>query len=158
MTDAKIDALDRKLLDALQRRGRLSAQELADETGQSAPATCWRRLKSLTDIGLIKGYHASLDREKLGYHICAFVHVSIERQNKDVIEEFEKKVLDRPEVQECYATTGEADYTLRVIAKDIRDYDTFMQRFLFELPGVSHVETSIALREVKQSANVPLND
>ncbi len=151
-----LDEVDRKILRTVQEQGKLSAQELADATGHGSPATCWRRLKSLEETGFIRGYRAAVDRRKLGYHVCAFVHISVERQYKDIIQKIEKKILDRPEVLECYMTTGDSDFTLRVVAKDIDDYERFIQTFLFELPGVSHVRSSMALREVKQSSTVPV--
>lgn len=150
-----IDEIDRRILSVLQQRCRLSSQELAEEVGLS-PATCWRRLRGLEEAGVISGYRAILDREKLGYAVCAFVHISIERQYKDIVHEIEAKIMTRPEVLECYATTGDSDFTLRVIAKDINDYDRFMQNFLFELPGVGQVRSSIALREIKQTTVMPV--
>ena len=151
-----LDEIDRAILGALQARGKLSSQELAEATGQSSPATCWRRLKSLEEAGYITGYQAVLDRRMLGFNVCAFVDISIERQYKETVIEIEKKILERPEVMECYATTGDSDFTLRVIAKDIDDYDRFIQKFLFELPGVSHVRSRIALREIKQTTRAPI--
>ncbi len=151
-----LDDVDRRILRAVQEKGKLSAQELADATGHASSATCWRRLKSLEETGYIEGYRAAINRRKLGYHVCAFVHISIERQYKDIIEKIEKKIMNRPEVLDCYMTTGDSDFTLRVVAKDIDDYERFIQTFLFELPGVSHVRSSIALREVKQTNAVPV--
>lgn len=151
-----MDETDKKILRVLQERGKISSQELADAVGVSSPATCWRRLKSLEDAGYILGYRAILERRKLDYNVCAFVHLSIERQYKNIITEIEAKILERPEVMDCYATTGDSDFTLRVIAKDINDYDAFLQKFLFELPGVSQVRSSIALREVKQTTEIPI--
>ncbi|MEZ5983249.1 MAG: Lrp/AsnC ligand binding domain-containing protein [Parvularculaceae bacterium] len=80
----------------------------------------------------------------------------MERQNPKLIAEIEAKVMKRAEVLECYATTGDADFTLRVVARDIADYDRFLQTFLFQLPGVSHVRSSIALREIKYTTDLPL--
>ena len=150
------DEVDRKILRAVQCHGKVSAQELADITGHGSPATCWRRLKSLEEAGYVAGYQAVIDRRKLGFHVCAFVHITIERQYKSVIQKIEKKILERPEVLDCYMTTGDSDFTLRVIARDIDDYEKFIQNFLFELPGVSHVRSNIALREIKQSNRVPV--
>ncbi|MCB2098094.1 MAG: Lrp/AsnC family transcriptional regulator [Parvularculaceae bacterium] len=150
-----VDDLDRTLLSVLQRQCRLSAQELADQTGMSS-ATCWRRLKSLEDAGVIKAYRAILDREKIGLAVIAFVHVTIERQYTNVVAAIEKKIRARPEVLECYATTGDADFTLRVVAKDIADYDRFLQTFLLELPEIGQVRSSIALREIKETTELPL--
>lgn len=150
-----IDDIDRKILGALQRQCRLSAQELAEATGISA-ATCWRRVKALEDAGIIKAYRAILDREKIGFAVIAFVHVSVERQYANVVATIEKKIRARPEVLDCYATTGDADFTLRVIAKDIADYDRFLQKFLLELPEIAQVRSSIALREVKATTEMPV--
>ncbi len=150
-----IDDVDRKIIKALQRQCRLSAHELADATGISS-ATCWRRVKSLEDAGIIKAYRAILDREKIGLAVIAFAHVTIERQYANVVAAIEKKIRARPEVLECYATTGDADFTLRVIAKDIADYDRFLQTFLLELPEVGQIRSSIALREIKETTELPL--
>ena len=150
-----IDDIDRKILETLQSQCRLSSQDLADATGISA-ATCWRRIKSMEDAGIIKAYRAILDREKIGLAVIAFVHVTVERQYANVVSTIEKKIRSRPEVLECYATTGDADFTLRVVAKDIADYDRFLQTFLLELPEVGQVRSSIALREIKETTELPL--
>lgn len=150
-----LTAADRKILASLQRQCRQSAQELSEATGVSA-ATCWRRIKALEEAGVIKGCRAILDREKLGLAVIAFVHVTIERQFANVVATIEKKVRARPEVLECYATTGDADFTLRVVARDIADYDRFLQTFLLELPEVRQVRSSIALREIKETTELPL--
>ncbi len=151
----ELDETDRRILAALQRQGRLSAQELAEAAGAS-PATCWRRLKALEEAGIIKGYAALLDREKLGLAVVAFVHVTIERQYAKAVAEIEKKIRTRTEVIDCYATTGDADFTLRVVARDIADYDRFLQKFLLELPEVRQVRSAIALREIKATTALPL--
>lgn len=151
----EIDDIDRRILSALQRKGRLSAQELSEAAGAS-PATCWRRLRALEDAGVVHGYAALLDREKLGLAVVAFVHVTIERQYAKAVAEIEKKIRARAEVLDCYATTGDADFTLRVIARDIADYDRFLQKFLLELPEVRQVRSAIALREIKATTELPL--
>lgn len=83
--------------------------------------------------------------------------MTVERQFSKVIAEIEKKISERPEVLECCATTGDADFTLRVVAKDIADYDRFLQRFLEELPGIGQVRSSIVLREIKSTTELPLD-
>ena len=152
----EISVQDRKLLGALQDDCRQSAQELAAAVNLS-PATCWRRQKSLEERGLIAGYRAVLDRQKLGLAVSAYVHVTVERQFANVIAEIEKKIKERPEVTECCATTGDADFTLRVVARDIAAYDRFLQRFLEELPGIGQVRSSIVLREIKATTKLPLD-
>jgi DNA-binding Lrp family transcriptional regulator len=153
--EPKLDGQDRKILAILQERCRLSSQELA-EAANLSPATCWRRVRALEESGVISAYRAILDRHELGLAVCAFVHISINRQYSEVVDDFVRKIERRPEVLECYATTGDADFTLRVVAKDIADYDRFLQEFLFELPGVGQVRSSIALREIKQTTELPL--
>ncbi len=154
MQDA-LDAADIKLLRVLQKHCRGSSQELADETDMSA-ATCWRRVKALEERGLIKEYSAKLDRRALGFTFSAFVHVSIDRRYSEVVEDVAVEIAKRPEVLECYATTGDSDFTLRVVAKDIEDYDNFLENFLFRLPGVGQVRSSIALREIKHTSELPI--
>ena len=105
---------------------------------------------------MISGYRAILDPAQVGCAVTAFVHIAIDRQNEEVVAGFESRIKARPEVMECYATTGDADFTLRVLARDIAGYDRFLQDFLFKLPGVSRVRTSIALREIKQTTELPL--
>lgn len=151
-----MDDIDRRLLSALQRKGRLSAQDLSEAAGGVSAATCWRRLKALEDAGVVKGYCAVLDREKLGFAVVAFVHVTIERQHAKAVAEIEKKIRARPEVLDCYATTGDADFTLRIVATDIAGYDRFLQKFLLELPEVRQVRSAIALREIKATTELPL--
>lgn len=150
-----IDEADRAILTALQVECRRSAQDLADAAGLS-PATAWRRLKALEEAGVISACRAILDREKLGFAVIAFVHVTIERQYTKLVSEIERKIRARPEVLDCYATTGDADFTLRVVARDIADYDRFLQTFLLELPEIGQVRSSIALREVKSTTSLPL--
>lgn len=153
--ETAISSQDLALLNALQQDCRRSTQEVAHAASMSS-ATAWRRQRALEERGVIKGYRAILDREKLGFAVSAFVHVTIERQFANVIAEIEKKIRARPEVMECYATTGDADFTLRVVARDIADYDRFLQKFLAELPGVGQVRSSIALREIKSTTELPL--
>lgn len=155
MKAVEIDAQDRRILEILQQNARSSSQEVADFAATS-PATAWRRQRALEESGVIRKYSAVLDREKLGFEVTAFVHVSIERQNPKVIAEIEEKIRSRPEVLECYATTGEDDFTLRVVARDIADYDRFLQTFLYALAGVGQVRSSIALREIKYTTELPL--
>ena len=119
-------------------------------------ATCWRRIKALEKNGVISGYSAQLDRRALGFEVCAFVNVSIESRYSQVVDDIQNALVARPEVLECYATTGESDFTLRVVAKSIEDYDQFLNKFLFELPAIGQVRSSIALREIKQTTLLPL--
>jgi DNA-binding Lrp family transcriptional regulator len=143
-----MDRIDLKILDALQRDGRQSNQALADRVGISA-AACWRRVKALEEDGVIQRYAALLSRPKLGLDLCAFVHISLARHVQESTVPFEQAVMERPEVMECFATTGDADFILRVVTTSIEAFDKFLEQFLFGLPQVSQVRSNIALRELK---------
>jgi len=139
---------------ALQRDGRISNQRLAEAVGLS-PAAAWRRVKTLEDDGTIARYVALLDRGRTKLDLCAFIHVTLARHVQESTTAFEAAILDRPEVLECYATTGDADFILRVVAKDIAAFDRFLEDFLFALPQISQVRSNIALRELKQETALP---
>jgi DNA-binding Lrp family transcriptional regulator len=150
-----MDRTDLKILDALQQDGRLSNQALADHVGIST-AACWRRVRALEEDGVIQCYAALLNRSKLGLNLCAFVHISLARHVQESTIAFEEAVMVRPEVLECFATTGDADFILRVVTTSIETLDKFLEEFLFGLPQVSQVRTNIALRELKLSTAMSL--
>ncbi len=143
-----MDRTDLKILDALQRDGRQSNQALADRVGISA-AACWRRVKALEEDGVIQRYAALLSRPKLGLDLCAFVHISLARHVQESTVPFEQAVMERPEVMECFETTGDGDFILGVVTTSIEAFDKFLEQFLFGLPQVSQVRSNIALRELK---------
>jgi Lrp/AsnC family leucine-responsive transcriptional regulator len=146
---------DRKLLMRLQADARLSNQELAESVGMSASA-CWRRVRALEEAGVIAAYRAIVNPDKAGLGFSAIVHVSLMRHGADPVESFVTRVLDRPEVLECFATTGEADYHLRVVCRDKDAYNDFLDHFLFRLPGVSQVRTNLVLKVIKADGPAPL--
>ena len=152
-----MDKIDLRILDALQRSGRISNQALADLVGIST-AACWRRVRILEDDGVIERYAALLSRSKLGLDLCAFVHISLARHVKESTLPFEQAVMERPEVMECFATTGDADFILRVVTSSIEAFDKFLENFLFGLPQVSQVRSNIALRELKLDTALSLPD
>ncbi len=150
-----LDKVERQILAVLQSEGRLTNQQLAERV-QMSPAACWRRVKQLEQRGIISNYAAILDRKKAGFNFCIFMHVSLSRHNKENVEKFEQAMKMRPEVLECYATTGDSDFILRVVAQDIESYDRFLEEFVFGLPGISQVKSSITLREIKFDTKLPL--
>ena len=152
---AAIDVTDRRILGVLQEDGRLSNQDIAARVGLS-PAACWRRIRALEERGVIRRYAAQLDRRALALDLCVFVHVSLSRHEARNVGRFEKAITQRPEVLECHATTGDADFLLKIVVQDIRSYDRFLEQFLFGLPGIAQVRSSIALREVKSGTALPL--
>ncbi len=149
-----INDTDRKILLHLQADARLTNAQLAALVGVS-PSSCWRRIKSLEDIGLIKGYGAVLDRVVAGFGFSAIIHVSLSRQAENTVQEFVSAISERSEVLDCYATTGDSDYHLRVVAKDIGDYNSFLDDFLFKLPGIANVKSNIILKDIKSSQQLP---
>lgn len=150
-----MDRTDIKILDALQQDGRISNQALADQVGISA-AACWRRVRALEDEGPITGYAAILDRKRIKLNLCAFVHITLARHVRESTVSFEEAILERPEVLECFATTGDADFILRVVTESIESLDTFLEECLFALPQISQVRSNIALRELKFEIALPL--
>ena len=150
-----MDRTDFRILETLQGDGRISNQALADSIGIST-AACWRRVKSLEEDGVIGRYAALLNREKLGLNLCAFVHVTLTRHVQESTSSFEQAVLARPEVLECFATTGDADFILRVVTTSIEGLDRFLEEFLFKIPQISQVRSNIALRELKMDTALPL--
>ncbi len=145
---------DRRLLAELQRDSRLTNQELADKVGMSASAT-WRRVKSLEEAGIIDRYAAIVNPKKAGFGLASIVHVSLARHEQTHVEHFIREVLRHPEVLECFATSGEADFHLRVVVEDIDAYNVFLDDFIFRLPGVAQVRSNIVLKEIKADTALP---
>lgn len=150
-----MDKTDIKILKQLQKEGRSSAQQLSEHVGLSA-APVWRRVKALEAAQVIQGYYAKVDRSKVGLQGCMFTQISLERHSADIVENFERSVRDAPEVLECYAVTGDADFLLKIVVPSPEAYDSFLHRFLFNLPGVRQTRTIVALREIKHDAKLPL--
>ena len=157
MTDRPrfLDTKDLELLRQIQADTRLSNAELAEQLGVSASA-CYRRVKALEADGIIKAQVALLDPAKSGLAFHAIVQVSLSRHNRSDVDAFIAKVSDRPEVVECFSTTGDADFHLRVLTVDANEYNAFLDEFLFGLPGVSQVRTNLVLKEIKQTTALPI--
>ncbi|MEI2418588.1 Lrp/AsnC family transcriptional regulator [Orrella sp. JC864] len=150
-----MDKIDVSILQCLQQDGRASAQQLSDQVGLSA-APVWRRVRALEAAGVITGYGARLDREKIGLSSCMFVQIGLERHSADVVEHFERSVRDAPEILECHAVTGDADFLLKILVESPQAYDRFLHRFLFNLPGIRQTRTIVSLRELKHDSKLPL--
>src|SRR3954453_11681890 len=149
-----IDGPDRRILTHLQQNGRQSNQDLAEEIGISTSA-CWRRVKALEETGIISRYAAIVDREKAGFSTSAILHVSLDRHDEKFVTQFISRVKRRPEVLECFATTGDADFHLRVVVSDIAAYNRFLDDFMFKLPGIRQVRTNVILKEIKYEVALP---
>lgn len=140
---------DRNLLRALQDNARISNQELAEMAGMSASA-CWRRVRLLESAGVIRRYATILDAREAGRSFHAIVHVSLTRHDHNHVDTFIAEVRRRPEVLDCFAVTGQADYHLRVVCEDLDAYNRFLEGFLFRLPGIANVLTNLVLKDIKQ--------
>ena len=151
----KLEKYEKKILAELQKDGRLSNQELAERTGMS-PAACWRRVKALQESGVIRNYAAILDPKRVDMGQCVFAHVRLVQHTEQLTEKFVAAIKQRPEVLECYAVTGDFDYILRIVEADVSSYDEFLRSFLFKLPGISQVQSNLALREIKFDTALPI--
>ena len=149
------DAKDRQILTLLQAHGRLSNADLAEQVGLSASA-CHRRVKALEASGIIAGYVALLDEAALGRTSSVFVQVTLSNQRTENLSHFEDAVARCPEIMECYLTTGEADYLLRVLVHDAADYERIHHEVLTRLPGVTRVVSNFAIRRVFRRTAVAL--
>lgn len=150
-----MDRTDIKILTLLQRDGRISNQTLAEQVGLST-AACWRRVRALEQTGVIAGYAAILNRSQIQLQLCAFVHITLARHLRESTVSFEQVIRERPEVLECFATTGDADFILRVVTENIESLHAFLEDCLFALPQVAQVRSNIALRELKLATALPL--
>lgn len=150
-----LDRYDRHILRILQQDGRISNQQLADEVGLST-AACWRRVKALDDSGVILRHTTLVDPEALGYGLCVLMIVTLTHHSKSNSAEFEAAAKSCPEVLQCYAVTGNADFVLRVLIPNMAAYDQFLTDKIFVLPGVNQVKSNFALREVKNETAIPI--
>jgi Lrp/AsnC family leucine-responsive transcriptional regulator len=155
MPDIQLDAFDRRILDQLQRNGRISNVELAKSVGLS-PSPCLRRVRDLEDAGVIDRYAAILNQGSAGFSLSVFVQVTLERQVETALETFERVIAGRPEVMEAYLMTGDSDYLLRIVVPDVSDYEAFLKNHLTRIPGVASIKSSFALKRVKYETALPL--
>ena len=151
-----LDRYDRRILELLQQEGRISNQELAERIGLS-PSPCLRRVRALEDAGVIAGYRAHLDSHKLGLNLMALIHISMDRHTPERFENFEKRILAMPEVLECLLITGQdADYQVKVVVRDMDDYQALLLNKITRIEGVTGVHSSFVLRRVVDKTALPL--
>lgn len=155
MPNVQLDAIDRKILRALQADGKVSIGDLADSVGLS-PSPCARRIRLMENAGIIKGYAAIVDQKKVGLPISAFASIKLERQREEDLDRFEEAVSRWPEVLDCYLMTGQRDYLMRIVAADLEAYERFIKDRLTRLENIASIETSFALGQVKRSEVLPL--
>ena len=157
MPTTGLDAIDLRILGALQADGRISNQELAEKVGLS-PSPCLRRVRILEEQGIISGYVGLVNPDRVGLSVTAFVRVRLSQQDDRHLAAFEAKVTALPEVMECYLMTGESDYQLRILVPSLSHFEDFLRQKLTRIPGVSQVTSSFALRPVVYRTAVPVGD
>jgi DNA-binding Lrp family transcriptional regulator len=150
-----LDKFDLAILQQLQKDGRLTNAELASRVGLSA-APCWRRVRALEEGGFIVGYHAELDRRKVGLGVLAFVRVDAERNTADATRQLEAAIACLPEVISCHYISGNGTFELQVVAEDLDSFSRFALKSLLNLPNVKDLHTSFSLGEVKAAGPLPL--
>ena len=152
-----MDRIDRKIVRALQKNGRMTITELAESVGLSA-TPCSRRLDRLEKEGVITGYAAQVDPGKLGFGVSIFVSVELDKQDRAAINAFERAIRLCDEVMECYLMTGSRDILLRVVAPDLSAFDAFLENRLMQIPGIRNLRSNFALRTMVKREALPMPD
>ncbi len=155
MTNKKLDKIDKTILETLQNDGRITNVELAKIAGISAPP-CLRRVNALEEAGIIKGYHADIDKSALGYGISVFANVKLASQTDKDLRAFEELVTKWDLVRECYLISGETDFLLKIVAKEWEEYQNFISNELTATPNVDSVRSSMVMRNAKAVPGIPI--
>ena len=155
MVPKNLDGIDRKILATLQADARTTSEKLGQAVGLSA-SPCARRVRLLEQSGVIKAYVAVIDQVLIGLPISVFASIKLERQREEELDRFAKAVAVWPEVVECYLMTGRQDYLLRRVVPDLQAYESFLKQKLTRLEGVSAIESSFALGQVKHAQALPI--
>lgn len=150
-----LDAIDRRILRALQADARISNVDLAAAVGLS-PSPCLRRVRLLEEAGVIEGYRAALNRTAVGLGLTVFVGVKVERHTDHEAEAFRAAVADLPEVVSCHLVSGESDFLLQVVLPDLSHYERLLLDVLLKLPGVKDIRSTFAITTVKADGALPL--
>ncbi len=154
-TRNELDEVDIAILQLLQEDGRMSNVDLANRIKLSPPAT-HARLKRLQASGFIRRFAALLDQEMVGFDMVCYVNISLRMHGVKELEQFRRSVLDMPQILECYHVTGEFDYLLKIVVRNRRDLQQFVEKSLTPLPGVARIYTSLVLDEIKSSTTLPI--
>lgn len=151
----ELDSLDRRILKALQRDGRMQNVELAKEVGLS-PSPCLRRVRLLEEAGVIERYVAVLNANKVGKGLTVFARVWLKGQDVETVDHFTEAVRKLPEVVECHLMAGDCDFLLRIVAADLDDYRQFQIKHLTRIKGVQSVKTEIPMQKIKLTSEIPV--
>jgi len=150
-----VDRYDAAILKALQREGRLSNRELAERVGLSA-APCWRRVKRLEDEGYIQDYIALVNPKKIDLQVFAFLEISLDNHHPETLQAFDDVVQKSPEILECHSVSGQCDYLLKVIARDMEAYEDFLSGRLLQAKGIRSANTLFSLKQSKMTRVLPI--
>ncbi|PCH73774.1 MAG: AsnC family transcriptional regulator [Rhodobacteraceae bacterium] len=156
MVATRLDPIDRKILSELQGDGRMTNVELARRVGISAPP-CLRRVRSLEESGLIRGYHADVNARELGFEVQVFAMVGLDSQAENELTAFEDRCRSWPLVRECHMLNGEVDFILKCVAPDLSSFQSFLTGELLSTPNVASVKTSLVIRGAKGDPGVPFD-
>jgi Lrp/AsnC family transcriptional regulator, leucine-responsive regulatory protein len=155
MTEAKLDAIDRRIVEILQRDGRISNVDLAAQVHLSAPQ-CFRRIRALEERGVLRGYRAEVLPAALGLGVTAFVSLNIDGEAFDRVRQIEALIRDFPEILECHTVSGDCDYLLKVVAADLKSLSQFLTDKLMQVAGVADIRSMICMEEIKPPAPLPV--
>ncbi|WP_170408987.1 Lrp/AsnC family transcriptional regulator [Ruegeria arenilitoris] len=156
MVAIRLDEIDRKILAELQADGRMTNVELAKRVGISAPP-CLRRVRTLEESGLIRGYHADVNSRELGFEVQVFAMVGLESQAEAELTAFEERCREWPLVRECHMLNGEVDFILKCVAPDLSSFQQFLTGKLLTTSNVASVKTSLVIRGAKDEPGVPFD-
>ena len=156
MKKPRLDDIDLRIIDELQRNGRMTNVDLARRVGISAPP-CLRRVRALEQAGFIAGYHANVDPALLGFGVTVFAMVGLHSQAEADLQAFEARVETWPEVRECHMLNGDIDFILKCVAPDLASFQDFLTQKLTPAPNVANVKTSLTIRLSKKLPGVPVD-
>ena len=156
MKKPRLDDIDLRIIDELQRNGRMTNVDLARRVGISAPP-CLRRVRALEQAGFIAGYHANLAPALLGFGVTVFAMVGLHSQAEADLQAFEARVESWPEVRECHMLNGDIDFILKCVAPDLASFQDFLTQKLTPAPNVANVKTSLTIRQSKKLPGVPVD-
>lgn len=152
-----LDRTDYRILHHIQNNARMTNVDLAEAIGLS-PAPCLRRVKALEEGGVIKCYAGIVDAGAVGLPISIFINISLERQERSHLEDFEDNIRTNPEVMECYLMTGNSDYLVRIVVPDLQSFERFLADKLTRIPGVANIQSSFAVKQVVYNTELPLQE
>lgn len=155
MKKPRLDDIDLRIIDELQRNGRMTNVDLARRVGISAPP-CLRRVRALEQAGFIAGYHANVDPALLGFGVTVFAMVGLHSQAEADLQAFEARVESWPEVRECHMLNGDIDFILKCVAPDLASFQDFLTQKLTPAPNVANVKTSLTIRQSKKLPGAPV--